>query len=521
MTKRLLIIVISSVALILLAGVAWWVFYGKSNLNGFTKNAKGLQIGATINPDGASRNISTSGGELTLDLAADSKATLSLPDKSLSSAEAVTIKKIESLNGLPKGAEFIRGVELGPDGIWLDAGGELKIPIPSDKIGKKLIGFSFATGGKDFHYYPIEIADNVAKFTLSGFSGYGILALQDENVAPSPPTEIQRQATQYIARIILEKQGTTGGLDDSQKTRIANILTGWYKASIKGNLKAAENNPDKIDSALHEFIAWRKFAQIFGVEDKLNGFVEEGLNSIAIAILNASDKAHTACVNDKDATKALKLLRYKKMTELLGLDGRAGLSEAKIDEYTKKCVSFKLTVTSKITMTAGETTNVTEASGEGAILYQDNMKLAGNAEIHTTSDQVEGMPACTSNVPEVWKMNIPEFSLATSATGPKFNLQFDMTVPDASLVWTCKFYYDIGTSTDPNPAWLFDYLHKDEITNMGEGNGETINFVLSNWEIVGKGDVFARKVYSRDIPVPAGTGNYHEETTFELIYTPQ
>lgn len=519
MSKKVLLIIAAAIVLV---GVifAIWFFFFRGHIGQFSTTAKGSQIGATINSDGTSQGIAATGGTVSLNLANSTTANLNLPDKSLPAGDMITMKQIQSMDGLPSGATFISGVELGPDGIWLDNAGELKVTIPTDKMNEKLIGFSFATGGKDFHYYPIEIADNTATFTLSGFSGYGILALQDEKVVPPPPSTIQRQATQYLAQIVMEGQNKTGGLNDDQKNRITNILTAWYRVSVKGNLKAAESDPDKIDAAMHEFIAWRKFAQIFGVEDKLHSFVEEGMNNLATAVKNGAEKASKSCTTDKDPTKTVKLLRYKKIIELLGLDGRSGLKEADIDTEIKNCVKFKLTITSKIVMTAGSAVDTVEASGEGTISYQDDMKLAGSAEINSVSNTQVGMDSCTPNMPEVWKIDIPEFSLATSATGPKFNLQFDMTSPDAALVWTCKFYYDIGTSTDPNPAWQFEFLHKDEVTNMGQGSGDIINFIMPNWDIVGSGGVFARKVYSRDVPVPLMSGSWHEETTFELMHTP-
>ena len=73
-----------------------------------------------------------------------------------------------------------------------------------------------------------------------------------------------------------------------------------------------------------------KFIQFFGLDSRFQGNINEALNLLASAIENASEKAHDSCVKDKDATKAVKLLRYKKIIELLGLEGKSGLSEAKI-----------------------------------------------------------------------------------------------------------------------------------------------------------------------------------------------
>lgn len=521
MKKNVVVVLAVLGVVLLLTGAAYFIWRNVlGHKDVFLTKSAGMAIGATIESAGESQSISSSGGNLALAMQSGDSTNLIIPDKALAAAEKISLKEITALDGAPKGLEFVAGVEVGPDGAWLDQPAEIQITIPSDKLEANLVGFSFSTDGKDFQLYPIKISDNIATLQLVGFSGYGILELTEDNATPTPPTTIEKQAKQYIAAIVAEGKGVRQEIDYGKTTRIKNILTAWYKTSVKPNLSEATKSEDKIDAALHEFLSFKATLEFFGLDDDFSAEIENSYNDLASAIKNGSEKSFKACVVEKNPEKAAKLLRYKKIIELLGLDGRQSLKEADLDTMVQKCVNFKLTITSTITTTTAITTNVTESSGEGTILFQDGMQLAGSASVTTASDQTAGMPPCSPNVPEVWNITIPEFSLATSSTGPKFSLEMILDFPDDALVWTCPFTGGEGELTDHNPAWIFDVLHQDEIKSLNQAD-ETITFLLPDWEISGKGGVFAEKVYTRSTPAPLGAGTFKENTTFKLIHTPK
>ncbi len=156
-----------------------------------------------------------------------------------------------------------------------------------------------------------------------------------------------------------------------------------------------------------------------------------------MTIKNASEKSFNSCTKDKDPDQAAKILRYKKIMKFLPIEGRKGLKDSYLDGMVEKCVRFKLTIKSDITWYSGYTTTLAEASGDGFILLNDSMKLTGSGQVVNTCYETLGLPDRTGNIPEVWKFDIPEFDLVTSATGPKFNLVVDLHATESSLVYAC------------------------------------------------------------------------------------
>ncbi len=515
MSKKLLVIILSSVVVLLVAGFLVWKFaFVKSTP--FDKSAKGLQVSPVISTETANKLIDQTGGEVDLSVNG-TISKLILPAKSVSGSTSIEIKKISSISGLPGGMDLISGNELGPDGLWLDMQADLKISLTSEQLSKKLIGFSYSGSGADFRFYPMKIVGGEATFKLSGFSGYGVLELKEDKAAPAAPSTIERQAQQFIANIVREGQSQSGGISSDQTNRIKNILTAWYNTSLKGNLKEAETTPDKIDSALHEYKSWLTMVQLFGLDDSFKSEIEVSMNSLALSIKNASAKASKVCTDQKDPNQASKLLRYYKISELMGLDGRSNLKSSDIQDMTKKCVRFKLTITSKQISGGSIDKGSVEASGEGAIVLDDSMQLTGSGQITVSNYFMNTtMPVCHGNAPEVWPFTIPSFSLSQSGTN-KLSLPFDLGTPN-NVVYDCST--DLVTVTEPNSAWIFDLAHQDELQSSSETVG---NYLLKDWEIVGKGEVFARKVYNRTVTPSQGMGmlTIQEQTTFELIHQPQ
>lgn len=488
----------------------------------FESNAKGTQVTPVIGSEKADKTIDESGGEIDL-VSGDVTSKLTLPEKAVSDSTSIEMKKIDSILGMPQGMGFISGVEFASDDTWLYTPADLQITVPSNQSLEKLIGFSYATGGKDFRFYPMQISGNQATFKLSGFSGYGILVLENETAAPEPPSTIERQAQQFIGRIVLEGRNKSGGLNADQTNRIGNLLDAWYKASLKGVLKDAEGNPDKIDSALREYKSWLVDVQLFGLDDRFASEINASLNSLALAIKNASDKAGKACTDEKDPVKATKLLHYYKITERLGLDGRSGLKSSDIQELVKKCVSFEVTIKSRM-VSGDQYKSSVDAEGEGTITLGDDMKLSGSGQVTVTDYHMDiDGESCTASTPEVWPFTIPPFSL-TEGGSNKLSMPFNLEEPP-DVIWECGEKIRELTGGDPNSgvwsegtAWDFDLTHQSEtVDNI------PVHYLLQDWDIAGSGGIFARKVYDRTVNIPLGFMNLpiQEQTTFELVHKPK
>ncbi len=536
MQKKVIVLSLTAVGIIILCFSVWFIFNRTNNDNPnspninsddyqFVSGASGLQVTPVIEPTGETKEISAAGGDVQLDLTASATAKLALPAEALPGIHTIAINKISAITNLPAGMEFVSGVAVGPDGTLLDKPATLELTLPPDQLTDQIVGFAFSADGKEFHLQPIKLADGLVTMQLTGFSGYGVLVLPDNTTTPPAPTTIEMQAKQYIASIVLTSGKKTGSIDSDHLNKIKNILSGWYNSSVKPNLTVAINDETTLDAAVHEFISWQAMVQWFGLDSSFKSEIDQALNDIAMALNNASAKASKQCTAEKDPTQAVKLLHYSKMVQLLGLEGKAGISSDKINQQIKDCVNFELKITSNISSTASDVTTEVEASGTGAITFQDNMKLVGNAEVTVIRNQTVSMKPCTSNVPETWQINIPEFDLVTANTGAKFSLPIDLSLPVGdSLVWECgaslRDIVDDASVTIPISAWDFVLLHDDE--RVGE-LGESTSYLLPDWEMIGQGDVFAKKVYSRSINDPFGIGpiTYHEKTTFELIPTPK
>lgn len=513
--------VLLAVILACLGGFFVWKYVLTKN-GDFTLNAKGLKVQPTTNiavkvskdvvaADGASMEVDNAGV----------KSTLNLDKASLPASSQITVTGLTAIANLPAGLQFATGVELGPDGTKLDKSSTLRLDLPAAVASQRIMGFSYSGTGGDLHFYPIKLENNTAIFSLDSFSGYGILVLQDENATPPPPSTIEKQAKQYIAAITKDAQRSDwGGLDQDHLRRIKNILTGWYNVSVKPGLKAAEGNEGKLDGAISEFISWQKCTQMFGLDDDFKAEIEASLNSAATGIKNASDKAGKACVSDKDPNQASKLMRYYAMTTLMDLDGRSGLSANKIQELIQKCVKFKINITSSVTVTYGGASTVIEASGQGTLVTDANMKLSGSGTVTTTRNQTLTLLPCTSSVPEVWPFTISDVSLGTSKAGSSLVLPFDLGSPP-DLDWECgaslRQLVDNASVVEGGAAWDWDLLHQDELLSHTETVG---SYLIKGWTMGGGAGVYATKKYDRTVNTGLSPATYKELTTLELVHTP-
>lgn len=496
--------------LIALVILAIWLMRSNNNTGLFTTNAKGLKVIVNTEPTGISKTITESGGEVK-----SAALTLKIPNKSIQDKQTVSVKKIISIKNLPKGAQFLSGADITPNGIKLDKSASLSLSLPAAKQNLKLIGFSYSADGKDFSFYPAKMSANTATFKLSGFSGYGILILKDDNVTLAPPSTIEKQAKSFIAAIAKKAALNTGGLSEDALSKIKNILRGWYNASVKPNLESAIDDPNKIDSSVHEFLSWKATAEFFGLDDSFKDEIYTSLDTIAEAIKKASEKAYKLAVKDKDPEQAVKLLRYAKLVQLLGLDGRAGVSSDKINDMVAKVLNFELKIKSRIITASQGAKKTVEASGQAAILFQKNMKLAGRGEVRATKYRLNSTVG-KSNVAEVWDINMPEFSLGVSKAGSKFSLLVDVIPRHDDIVWDLST--KLVTVTDANSAWSFDLLHLDELVDSSKPG----TYLLKDWQMLGKGGVYAKKVYNRSKPDQfTGMSTYQEKTTLELIHKPR
>lgn len=494
--------------------------------------------------------------ELTITSAAGEKFELKLPANSLPENDLVKMRQIEKMDNLPAGAEFVAGAELAPDGVNLTGNGLLQITLPNNIATKNLLGFSYHGQGEDFHFYPVKFQGQTAVFQLSGFSGYGILDVGSADV-PIIRSSKQIEAIQKLAILLLNKSRSqaAGGPEnwtEEETGQILGIFQDWFENSVKPRLLAALENDRLALSAIYEYVSWLGWTQWFGVDDKLSAMEQQGKQLCSAAIDNALFKAGKRCAEKKDPSQAGLMLKYHGLAVFLGMEGQAADFE-QVKKTIAKCVNFKLTLKSKLTIrlaTAENKPDIVEVSGEAPITMSPELTLSGNGliKIDKFVNGVAGKE-CRLMKPFNFSFDVPKTVFQASPSDNKkltifldfrndnnFPVEYplmageppndssqmsreltaDIAKSRAANYFDCHYY--IGTEFAylyPSLPWLDDFFdaHADEGKELGG-----LILKITDWEFVG-GNVYARKIYEREknLPYRAIT----ENTVLELLSEPK
>lgn len=284
----------------------------------------------------------------------------------------------------------------------------------------------------------------------------------------------------------------------------------WYQRAIKPTLQSAVNNDQLTIDAVHEFLVWRQGSQGLGFDtNELKNEDNEGLLLSANAIRNAANKASQKCLRDKDPSMAGVLIKFYALTELLPINGLSGLNSQDIKEMALKCAKFEIKFTSRMLHrnTTGGSSEF-QASGSIPLVIDQNFTLSGEGEIKTNSYIFEGV-SCTQSRPEIYHVKIQQAGFS-AGNKPQVTLFIDLGEELPDITATCPEEY--GSIHMDGTIWDGDFVEMhldDHIT----GN----IFKLTNWDILGKGGTYAKKVYqkTKNLGVPVT-----EDTTLELIHRP-
>lgn len=456
---------------------------------------------------------------------------LDFPKNSVLGAAEIETQSISSLRNLPKGTHFAAGIHIVSDEDGLGDPAELEIKIPQDFSGKKLVGFAYNEDGRAFHFYPVEIKGDSAVFKIYHFSGYGILSVDDKYDSPPEPNDMRDRAEQAIGKILGEGVSpydldSLTGLSDDQRQRIKNILDVWYRVKVKPFVDSAKKDEMVIMKAAKEFVIWWQAAQALpDMEEIFASQIREGKAGLAQGVNNAVEKAVKKCNQEKDPAQAGVLMKLAALAHYLGLEGIPGLNSDAILAKARKCANFE------VKMTANFNTHIVATGPLGAIatdvIYgesgfvplaiDEDFSLSGEGKTRVDSYSQTGF-ACTQNPPEVNTVNIPKLKFESSGKAG-VSLFFD-TGDSTPVVWACRSANGV-TSTDPNPVW--DYGFYEMHTNEYKGPATGYLFELADWEILGKGGVYAKKEYNqtKTFVVDNTTRTVKEHTLFELIHKPR
>ncbi|OQA03461.1 MAG: hypothetical protein BWY68_00735 [bacterium ADurb.Bin400] len=530
-------LIISFIGIVICLGIGFSIWRYVLGHNGrFVTKTTPMSVGAEIESKGVSRIISNDGGELTVK---DNETTIvaSFPAKSFIGNESVSMRKINSIEGLPESMEFVAGTELTPDGISLTGIAEVKIVLPEGTDTSRLVGFAFDGKGSNFHFTPGRINGTTVILPISSFSSHGIINLADPDNYPPEPSAIEQQALQDLA---LGRSNTANQQfwgheinEEAQRQTAIDIFKDWYYQDVRWKLIAATKDEAKVEDGIGAFIRWLKWAQWYGFADELNKEVETGYNYSATAVRNAADASSKKCMDAKDALQTGRMITLAAYADLLPIDGRQGLNSNTIKEKANKCAQFELRISSTIDSRCGscDSSDIGVYSGTVQLTTEDNFAISGEGIVNIDSyREMVGTPqehGCTYNRPLLlFPVKVPTIQVKTTGNTPSVSLLLSIVDPgdyeaDCSF-WVVEETTMTVTGSVIGATWHYDFgaLHEDEIVERTE---TTDTFYLPDWEIINKDGVFARKVYDRSKTSGyAGfTGTDKEHTIFELVHTPQ
>lgn len=482
----------------------------------FNKKPNPLKVTFATNDKMASAVINSTGG--VVELAGEtSKYSLNVPKDAVYQSENVTLQELKSVEGI-SGASLVAGVKATPDGTQFVA--PIDLTVETSATGK-LVGFAFDAEGDNFHLFPVNRQGNKVSMKISHFSGYGIINVGDGSYAPPTPQSIQAQAQQLIARIIFEGQNETGDLSQNQLDRIYNLLNAWWKVSVKPNLEKSAGNDELLMPAFDEYLVWLAAAQGLGLDKRFEAEQEYALKTAAKATKGAYEKAGEKCTKNKDATQIAKMTRLSKFAMKWGLNHKEGLNVDDLLERTKRCARFELRLNS--TTSFPKFGIAMNASGSVNIGMDDNYNLVGEGTIRQNSLDPQDDFACSyeSGTMPTFPAKIVSTKLDVSAKNPKTSVILEFSDVENTLVCKSTLPGVDFTSTSGSDDWLTDYF----IIHYGEDYQDPGMFAISDWQIVNQDGIYAKKTVDRDKFIDNGHPelNYtlHENTTYELVHTPQ
>ena len=470
----------------------------------------------------ASARIQPEGGTLSVTAADGSKFTLTLPKDALLSEETVTMTVVSAVNGLPLKGGLTASVQLAPEGLELFEPATLTVTLPTAPDPKKSVGFAYHATGKEFHLYPLEVSGTTMTFKLLHFSGYGAGQGNASDASQYTPTSAEAQAENELGTALAECRAS-GQACTLGNAKTEQIMRDWYTSAVQPELTAAETDDAVLDDALVGYFQWARQLALLGIdESKFSKENQAALNSIAIGLKNAIDKAYDRCVNNHDPSQVVVMMRRAKLAAMLGLDNRPGLDMNSAVEKVFKCATFELDLDStieeetaagpvrshvraKIPLTIDPSTGLwTWFSGKGTLDFVsiDYPQVGG------CSLSAVGHPS-TIDVLARFDLNIKENAR------PEIIAILNPNKPNATFTVTCKgvsrsFQLDIWA-----PGW--GIFHKDELV-CGGAVGPGCGFVIRDWVYLGR-SIFATKPYQRS--TNAGKAHISETTTLDLKHTPQ
>lgn len=301
----------------------------------FSKAPNPLDVLVTL--DGArkvSKTIGAQGGSLSVTATDGAAFTLTVPAGALLGNVELSMTPLTGIDHLPLSGGLLAGVHLEPHGLTLLEPAMLTITPATTPTSGELIAFNAHKMGAEFYFQPHAMQGSGVTLYLSHFSnpGVGTGDLSDL-LTPLVPTAPGDRFENAIAR------------PDANLS----LLVGKFYLVTKSRLEVARSDAALLQSAIQDFLTWRKEVTRAGLDEQFKKEIYEGWTLIAQGIENAVNEAAASCANDADLNQLGEMLYWvswvKSNPRLQPyFAGKLEAFEAKV----VACASFELEFESKL-----------------------------------------------------------------------------------------------------------------------------------------------------------------------------
>ena len=474
------------------------------------------------------------GGKLQAKAANGISYTLEIPKDALLMDEFISLAPITQIDGLALSGGLLGAVDLKPEGLRFIRPAILTIRVPAGFKKSDLIGFAYRRAGEGLHRYPVTGDGSSVTVKLTHFSGYGGGTGSEgdsQAMGNSDPLDDESSFADSTGEAM--EKARRNGTDPSESKELEDAFRTFFESQVLPDLKSAEGNDEKLESALNRFLDWLRQVESCGMGDKLSGEIQQGHASAKKGLRNAFEKASEKCVKQVDYEQGFRLVHWTRQSQLL-----YGEDYPDLQDRLEKCWRFRLDyesivkwemdnnmkftsqVKSEVTMRLKE--DLTSFEGEGPLEYVAyEMEWTGESAMMNGFCQAD-LTSSSSTLkvsPLVTGLNIHE-----PGSPPRVMAVFDPG--DTQETWGLKCNTGAGSirTQMPMPAvgWSagFTQVHKDKKYQASTVNGAAQGrpgYLFNEFQEAGK-PVVARETGKKTATVQGSTVT--DEYTIDIVHVP-
>jgi hypothetical protein len=453
----------------------------------------------------AHASIGPEGGMLSATAADGTQFQLTVPPDALDFTETITMTPAKGVTGLPLSGGMAGAVDLEPAGLALYEPAILRITPAAAPAGPIVVGFAFDQAGANFHLYPTTPPANTAAVPTSAASvtmglntirpagaGSGTQAnIDDEMLVPlSDPTDALEQD------LVISRMPAT-------------VARNYYTNILTPDLIRAASDDAILDQALREFNNWIFQVQMFRLTETYASEIAEAKAKLLKALRHGAAAAADRCYTRHRPEEAFTLLRLAHLARTY----LPGAEAAAIEARLAKCLQFKLTFHSKVSMLTDGKGFIYELKAELTLRAANGTRATGTGTLHWVDIEWVGDTAPCSFIgagsPSTFNAAGPQLGLSlapVSRNSPAVNvsLRYDPGKPIETFVMQCP---GGSVAQPPTTRWsnYFRSLHSYELDSSG---------VNAKVQIANVGS-FTGWVYHH-----TGYGIVIEDTQIDIEHTP-